>query len=223
MHGWGQFALRIRIQERRYTPWQVFAFGLSLVVHCCLILAFLFGRGGGSGDVGSTAFNPVERLMVVDIGSKNVTPSDTQYVNEVGRSSTPVTDVVHLASSPDHQQARKVNAIFPLLNPVKPYYFATKDLTQKPLVSRDVPVDLILNVPDVPSQAARLQILISEYGDVDKVIVENSLLPEAAQKTVVDAFSKLKFHPGEMNGIPVKSQLRIEVMLEDMSSENKQR
>lgn len=221
MHGSDQPSLRIKIQKRRYSLWQVLALGLSLLVHCGLILAFLFGRDGGAGDVGSTVFNPVERLMVVDMGSKNVTPSDTQYVNEVGRSPTPVTDVVHLASSPDHQQARKVAAMFPLLYPVKPYYFAAKDLTQKPLVFRDVPVDLILNVPDVPSQAARLQILISEYGDVDKVIVENSLLPEAAQKTVVDAFSKLKFHPGEMNGIPVKSQLRIEVMLEDMSRENK--
>ena len=113
--------------------------------------------------------------------------------------------------------------MFPLLKSVKPYYFAAKDLTQKPLVSRDVPADLMLNVPDVPSQAARLQILISEYGDVDQVIVENSLLPEAARKIVVDAFSKLKFHPGEMNGIPVKSQLRIEVMLEDTNAVNKQR
>jgi hypothetical protein len=201
----------------------VFAFGLSLVVHCGLILAFLFGRGGGSGDVSSTVFNPVERLMVVDVGIKEAAFSDTQDENEVERNSTSVTDVVHLASSQDHQQASKVDAMFPLLKPVKPYYFAAKDLTQKPLVSRDVPADLMLNVPDVPSQAARLQILISEYGDVDQVIVENSLLPEAARKIVVDAFSKLKFHPGEMNGIPVKSQLRIEVMLEDTNAVNKQR
>ena len=97
MHGSSQYSLGIRIQERRYTPWQVFAFGLSLVVHCGLILAFLFGRGGGSGDVSSTVFNPVERLMVVDVGIKEAAFSDTQDENEVERNSTPVTDVVHLS------------------------------------------------------------------------------------------------------------------------------
>jgi hypothetical protein len=93
-------------------------------------------------------------------------------------------------------------------------YFLANALTQKPLVAVDVP-DLTLMVPGVPSQAAVLRLLINEYGDVDSVVVENSLLPDVAQKRVTDAFSQLRFHPGEIRGVPVKSQLRIEVLLKD--------
>lgn len=94
-------------------------------------------------------------------------------------------------------------------------YFPANVLTQRPLVAIDVPPDLALVLPGVPSQAAVLRLLINQYGDVDNVVVEDSLLPDAAQKKVTEVFSQVRFHPGEIRGRPVKSQLRIEVLLKD--------
>lgn len=220
MHGLGEYPLLLKIQALRYSPCQALALGLSLLAHCGLVVVIFFGGVVGSEHAGLTASTPVGRVMIVDMGAKDATSSVVQDIDETERRPISVADnVAHLRSPQYNQQTSKEDSIFPLLVAVKPYYFAIKDLTQRPLVVRDVPADFMLIVPDVPSQAATLQILISEYGDVDKVIVENSLLPEVAQKTVIDEFSKLKFNPGEVKGIPVKSQLRIEIMLEEIDGE----
>jgi hypothetical protein len=52
-------------------------------------------------------------------------------------------------------------------------------------------------------------------GDVVRIA---SGVPEAAAQSIIEAFRKVRFHPGEIGGIPVKSQVRIEVTLEQASS-----
>ena len=220
MHGLGEYPLLVRIHALRYSPCQMLALGLSLLVHCGLIVVIFFGGLVESEQAGLAVSAPVGRVMVVDMNIKDAAFSVAQAVDGTERRAIPVADkAVRLSSSQHHRKIPREDSISSLLKTVKPYYFAVKDLTQRPLVARDVPADFMLIVPDVPSQAATLLMLISEYGDVDKVIVENSLLPEVAQKTVVDEFSKLKFNPGEVDGIPVKSQLRIEIMLEEIGGE----
>lgn len=73
-----------------------------------------------------------------------------------------------------------------------------------------------LTLPSVPAQSAVLRLLINESGDIDRVEIEETFLPEYAAHIVTDTFSKIKFHPGKINDIPVKSQLRIVVTLEDV-------
>ncbi len=220
MHGLGEYPPLVKIQALQYSPCQALALGLSLLAHCGLIVAIFFGGVVGSEQAGLTASASVGQVMIVDVRITDAAFSTAQDAGATERRPISVADnVVHLRSSQHNQNTSKEDSIFPLLSAAKPYYFAVKDLTQRPLVARDVPADFMLTAPEVPPQAATLKILISEYGDVDKVIVENSLLSEAAQKTVVDQFSKLRFHPGEVNGIPVKSQLRIEIMLEEVGGE----
>ncbi len=110
--------------------------------------------------------------------------------------------------------ASKVDADI-LPDPHRAYYFESRELTKKPLVAVDIPADFLLQVPDAPEQPAVLRLLIGEYGDVDQVIAEDVSLPERARDALVDAFKSIKFHPGEIDGIPVKSQLKITVRLSD--------
>lgn len=100
--------------------------------------------------------------------------------------------------------------------PVAPYYFLPDELTESAYVVRDIEPDLAFLMPSGVSQLAVLSLMINEYGDIDQVTIENSDLPEQAQQLVTDAFEAIKFQPGKVDGIAVKSQLRIEVTLESI-------
>ncbi|ABR91850.1 tonB like protein [Janthinobacterium sp. Marseille] len=219
MHGSGSHAKPPGELQLRYLFYKSLALGLSLSAHCGLALLFFFGEQVGSEPSRSTNADLSARLMVVDLAPKNISYMASMDVDEQAvRAPMPLVAPT-LLPGPPQPESPKVD--LPFLRAVRPHYFSVKELTQKPLVSRDVPADLMLIVPGVPPQAATLQILISEYGDVDKVIVEDSLLPDDAQKIVVDEFSKLKFNPGEINGTRVKSQLKIEILLEDAANQSK--
>ena len=222
MYGWpGEHLFLLRIQTACCPPFNALALGLSLVVHAGLIVAISIGGGvaqpghAGLPDSGAASI----QVMMVELGKEDEAFSATNHVRETTRKLEPIVDSMSVDAAKVPRGAENGSPILPALLPVPPYYFSAKDLTQRPLMLRDVPADLTLVVPDVPAQAATLQILINEYGEIDQVIVEDSLLPEAAQKTVVDAFAKARFHPGEINGVPVKSQVRIEIMLEEINVE----
>lgn len=116
------------------------------------------------------------------------------------------------------QQLDEPDQVLPIIGQATPYYFRLSELTLKPRVAQDIPPNMILMVPEAPPQPAILRLLINEHGSIDQVIVENSQLPHAAEQRIIDTFSKLLFTPAEIDNMPVKSQLRIEIMLENMSS-----
>jgi TonB family protein len=92
-----------------------------------------------------------------------------------------------------------------------PYYVRSDVLNEQPSVLLDISADLPLSAPNGPIQKmAVLELLINEYGEVDRVVVESSSFSEADQDLIVQAFKKAKFKPGRVNGVPVKSRLRIE-------------
>ncbi len=102
----------------------------------------------------------------------------------------------------------------PIVTLPEPYYFQVNELTERPNVLLDISPDLAFFLPNGLSQVAILRLLINEYGDIDQVAIENSVLSAQTQDLVRDAFAKIKFSPGKINEVPVKSQLKIEVILE---------
>ncbi len=105
------------------------------------------------------------------------------------------------------------SALVEIAKPLEPYYFRTSELTAKPFVLQDIPVEL--NLPDVPPQRAAFRLFLNEYGDVDRVLVETSGLSEWGERFLTDVFYGTKFYPGKIDGIPVKSQIRIEMSIEE--------
>ncbi len=81
-------------------------------------------------------------------------------------------------------------------------------------MAQDISSDLAVVIPDAPSQAAILRLLINDEGGIDSVVVENSYFPAKVERRLIEAFSRLRFLPGKIGRIPVRSQLKIEVMLE---------
>jgi TonB family protein len=58
------------------------------------------------------------------------------------------------------------------------------------------------------------RILINESGEADRVLVEASEPPGLFDASVVTAFGAARYRPGVKAGVPVKSQMRVEVRFE---------
>jgi hypothetical protein len=195
----------------RYFRFNALALVLSVTVHLVFLFYFSNMAGGNYQAFVPPGFAP--RLMTVDLSDKSLSSLRVTLPNN----SSDVT-TGHAKPRTAHSVPTAVpeaDSLFPRLRTAKPHYFSAKELTRKLLIARDIPSNTVLFVPGVPEQAATLRIQVNEYGDVDKVIVGASLLPEAAQKLLVDEFAKIKFHPGEINGAAVKSELDIEIILKD--------
>lgn len=103
---------------------------------------------------------------------------------------------------------------FPLdSDPNKIYYYPVKDLTQKPVLPEEMTPDLVL-VPnkDFP-QPLIVSLLINERGEIDQLVFPPKL-PEAVQQQINTVFAQLKFVPGSIAGVLVKSRLDVQIMVE---------
>ena len=103
-----------------------------------------------------------------------------------------------------------------IAQPTGPYYFRMRELTEKPALVDDPVADLVVRIPGLPPQPVILRLLISDEGAVDRVVVEDSFLAEHIEREVTDAFAKVRFQPGKIGRIAVRSQMRIEARLETM-------
>lgn len=189
------------------------SFSVSLLVHLALLFSSYSGEGQSNAHSGETKYALIQ-ITEIFLGSEN-NQEAIQGIVDVGAKSDIYSDVLAQTTAvPAPARPTVDDALVPFF-PSKPYYFSINELSVKPAVVVDLPEDLRLTIEGLSQQIAVLRIQISEYGDIDKVIVENSFLPASVQNIVNDAFSKTQFLPGELNGMAVKSELRIEVFLEN--------
>lgn len=182
-------------------PCELSAGLLAVLAHILLVVYFATATVGNS-----VAGAMTQRVVDVALQEGRASiPAVSQQTSSVARKSVEV--------------AREAVAAAPIL-PHLPdaslrgqHYFASSELTQKPLVAVDIPENFALLVPGAPDQVAVLRLLISEYGDVDQALIEDTVVPLDTEEILSATFRKVKFHPGEINGRTVKSQLRIAIRL----------
>lgn len=129
-------------------------------------------------------------------------------VQEAGRLPPETEPASGSASSED-------GAVLALTAPVGPYYFRSSELTRRPILLGDAISRLVVELPGFPPAPVILRLLISEEGVVDRVVVEDSFLPESIESQIVGAFANVRFLPGKIEDAAVRSQLKIEVRLEN--------
>jgi len=203
---------------------------LSMLAHIGIgvVLAHAWhGVGGAASKPVEVETTIVTLMSAVDVarGNDKISVSSRQSKPESKDiRSMSETSVVQATSQPELvpqsrlQEAETVSD-FHIVVPPKPYYFQPNELTEQPEVVVDISSDLSPILSSGVAQLAILNLFINEDGDIDEVVVENSLLSEPAQHLMKDAFSKTQFTPGKVAGLAVKSQLRIEVMLEGLAVE----
>jgi hypothetical protein len=201
-------------------PRHLFALALSLTAH--LFLVCLFGIDAGPiYGLEPSAEKSVRTLSVSLLKQDVATHMPGTKLAGYGKEKEKEKEELQVLPTAPARAAvvapNQDSSIFTIVAQPEPYYFRANELTEKPRVLLDISPDLSLSLPNGLSQLAVLRLLINERGDIDQVVIEDSALPEEAQHLVLDAFARTKFQPGKIGDIPVKSELRIEVMLENMA------
>lgn len=93
-------------------------------------------------------------------------------------------------------------------------YFTAESLSERPLILQDVDANILQAFEDVTLKKLILRLMINEYGDVEKVIIEEAKLSQELLPTLKAEFLRARFAPGRIHGIAVPSTLRIEVKLD---------
>ncbi|WP_325394274.1 hypothetical protein [Undibacterium sp.] len=193
------------------------------MVHVLLFLAIgiSHGSGGAQLDADAAARNILD---VRFLGPEADHAPDTLQTAAAGAA-------VKLAS---HQQIlpggdaigkpetmlKKLAPLFELSLPPEPYYFPSYQLTEKPRVELDIPPTLALSLNNSSPRTTVLRLLISETGDIDQVIIEESSFSEEEQRLIIEACKQMKFEPGKLDGLPVKTAMRIEMTVEGAAASN---
>ncbi len=102
-----------------------------------------------------------------------------------------------------------------LLPLAAPVYYTTDQLTRRPQPLNAAELDAPQIQPIVASGKIVLTLWINQFGAVADIAVENSELPELFTRTALATFKDLRFSPGERNGQPVATIMRIEVTYDD--------
>jgi len=90
------------------------------------------------------------------------------------------------------------------------HYLPAAQLTERPQVLRDIAPEW--TQPPLP-QSVECVLLINEFGDVDRVVIDSTALTVAQGQTLRERLLAARFVPGKLYGRPVKTALRIEVQL----------
>lgn len=96
-----------------------------------------------------------------------------------------------------------------------PAYYTTDQLSKRPQPLGAADLDAPEIRPIIASGKLVLKLWINEFGAVADVTVEKSELPGMFAQSAVEAFKGMRFTPGERNGQPVGTVMRIEVTYED--------
>lgn len=197
----------------------------SLLLHALLWILV----GNGSAGVRHTK-NRQSSSFIYHLDFKARTPVASLSENAgvasppVGQELSEVTSArnsLRETSTPDDGAGIGAHTIQPELVGVysSPFYPA-EQLTVRPRVVTEVELESIETRLLSASGDIVLQVFIDERGDVAGVEVEASSLPELFSRTVSNAFRNFKFTPGEVEGLVVRSVIRVEISFKDTALPN---
>lgn len=93
-------------------------------------------------------------------------------------------------------------------------YLPVTSLDRFPRLSAAIATDVSANLPvDAVDGFARVSLWIDEHGSVTKAEVIEAHPEGVFDEAILDAYRNAQFHPGERDGVPVKSALVIEIDL----------
>lgn len=167
------------------------------------------------------------RTSAVDLGETAIDNSSSSSVGDaespVGQpKSVPTASTHHphyddwfLAPLPSGQEASVRIAAPEVVAPVRSY-FRRSELSVPPLLQSEPSID----VPEGSDKNTHiaLRLFVSKNGEVDRVeLISSTIADSDLEKEVVDAFSFLRFRPGEINGVAVDSQVAFEIDLDGLA------
>ncbi len=204
-------------QEDKLSHSDFLSFCIVVVVHLAAVVHFLLVPS--SPQLAA----PKRQVIQVELtpAAKQLTPPEAaapiaesaapkQESNATVVSDAPPT----IDTPPQASNESSIKEEVPLVRTINDQYFTRHQLTEKPSVIEDIENEIQVDIPSAQAQDLRLLLFINEEGSIDKLEILQANLPSEASNILLAKFSRLKFKPGKIDGVAVKSQLMIEVHLE---------
>ena len=169
-------------------------------------------------------------MQLLSLGRDAAAQKATQ-VQGFGRPSIPFEqpdDAVAQSEAVDHRLARLLN---PPMAPAAPAalgmalrlpgvlgdddFFARNALDIGPYPTQPVMIDYPPDVEGGGTHTSELALFIDENGKVIRMRVEGHALPSAMEEAARRAFMGTVFSPGQVEGLPVRSRIKVEVVFEE--------
>lgn len=208
MH-WGQnvyFGANCSIEETRQRgrPW--LALLLSAAAHAAVVIA-LSSEGGAAGGAAGELAVPHATMMVRLVAAARPAAVAVQQT-VLAQEAAPASRATPPAQAPVPAAATAPEP------PAAVHYFGAAALTQEPKVLGGLVDDKLLIVPGITPQAVSVQVWLGGQGEVEKVVLETDLTPEQ-ERLMREAFGKVRFSPGRIGRIAVRSKVALQLLLED--------
>jgi hypothetical protein len=192
----------------QWHPCQLFALGASLAAHAALV--FAFHAGGNWPDNAPHRFAADANGFTVYLtGAPAAAPQ--RRLETLAAAAPAASGLTPGAPTPPGGEP-----LLAIAKVFEPHYFRTTEVSVKPFILQDLPIELGQLFPGVPPQSAVFLLFINEQGNIDRVTIEDTELPEQSRQILSDAFANLKFHPAQIDDMPVRSQMKIEITIESV-------
>ncbi len=209
------FGVLRKMTESNVKFFNVRALCLSAAFHAVAIF-FLTDQQHESGRPQSNII-PLMQLQLLPV-QQSENPS-VKVFSEAANLTVPLEQATPEISE---MQGKPWHTEVPLSNSAT-YYYSALELTEKAQVIEDLPKDFSLSVRDGDPLSAIVLMMINEYGEIDNVKIEmieasESRFSEETELALNAALRQMRFLPGKIEGKAVKSFLRLEILLENISS-----
>jgi len=193
--------------------WLLLSAALHLAVLLWLPVSGASGRVPWTGLPAGSVAGPLQVRLVASVEGplQLIRPTEPPYApqGQVPAEAVASAPALRRSSVPDAPPA----LLLPFVPAPDAAYLRRSELTVPP-----EPIDAII-IPDLPPAAMAatgprtfiLTLFINEAGLVERIRVETAAIPQAIEEVARRAFEQARFTPGELNGRPVKSSMRIEV------------
>lgn len=188
------------------------ALAVSLSLHAGIIVFVPTGHGWG-------ASNPAQKPA---LHASLHLPKNSAKVATTGRPQAPAE--THATDTP--RELPSEAEVTPVAEPAPPSGFGLPlpevsrayegaELTKRPAALDALPADLDESLPPGSTGRAILVLEIDDKGAVIDITPENSELDPASLTKIAEAFQGMRFLPGRIGKVPVRTRMRIEVSIDD--------
>jgi len=188
------------------------AFAISCMLHATLFVMPYFGASSSAvrqpAARGAPASGPSRVLDVrLEPAGGPVAAVDGKSADGAGAASPPAR-----AAEAEPRAPRQLARGADLLPVPAPVFYTVDQLTKQPEPQSRPELDVPKEMARAVLGKVSLKIWIDERGNVTSVEVEKSNLPATVSGFAAEAFAKLRFAPGEIDGRSVAVQMKMEVI-----------
>ncbi|MEO8135180.1 MAG: energy transducer TonB [Betaproteobacteria bacterium] len=142
-------------------------------------------------------------------------------VREQGTGPLPTAPLPSLAATTDRPASPQRRGLG-LLPTEGTAYYPTSLLSRRPEALAEPQLDDPVAKAVIASGKMVMTLWINDKGEVDKAVLDGSDLPGLFAEPTINAFSRIRFKPGELNGQAVRTVMKIEVTFDDRRGPDRQ-